>query len=230
MLYLIAFLIVLLLISGPHLWVRYVLRVHGETLPELPGTGGELAAHLIQRFELEGVGVETTDQGDHFDPAAKMVRLSNDVYAGRSLTAVAVAAHEVGHAMQYHRNETITRLRARYAPLAHTIQRIAVGILLIAPLIAAVLKVPQLALITATAGVCAMLAAVVVQLVILPMEWDASFNKALPVLTHGEYIRQDQYPAVKRVLKAAALTYVAAALIDLLRLGRWLAILKSALR
>ncbi|MDX1451645.1 MAG: zinc metallopeptidase [Oleiphilaceae bacterium] len=230
MLVILVILAVLLLIFGPQLWIRHVMHKHGHHLPEIPGTGGELAQHLIERFGLEGVGVETTEHGDHYDPAANMVRLSEDIYTGRSLTAVAVATHEVGHAIQYHRQETITRLRERYSPLAHVIQKIAVGILLAAPIIATLFKVPHIALITALAGVVAMLTAVLVQLIILPMEWDASFNKAMPILIQGEYVREEHFPAVNRILKAAAFTYVAAALTDMLRLGRWLVILKSAIR
>lgn len=230
MLLVLATLLILLLIYGPHLWIRRVMAKHNEHIDSLPGTGGELAEHLIKRFQLEGVGVEETEQGDHYDPQNNMVRLSPDVYKGKSLTAVAVATHEVGHAIQYFRKEKITYLRQRYSPLAGIIQKIAIAVLMSAPLIAAVLKVPQVALVAALAGVAAILASVLVQVIILPLEWDASFNKALPILVEGEYIDENQYPAARSVLKAAALTYVAAALLDILRLGRWLAILRGAIR
>jgi uncharacterized protein len=89
----------LLLIASaylPQVWVRYVMKKHHRDQPDLPGTGGELARHLVQRFQLEGIVVEETDEGrDHFDPTAKAVRLSPSNYHGRSVTAVAVAAHEV---------------------------------------------------------------------------------------------------------------------------------------
>ncbi|MAM85771.1 MAG: Zn-dependent protease [unclassified Hahellaceae] len=230
MLFVLVIVLVLLLIYGPHLWIRHVMARHGGTLDELPGTGGELARHLIERFDLGDVEVEPTSGGDHYDSAARKVRLSPDIMNGRSLTAVAVAAHEVGHAIQYHRQERITHLRQRYSPLAMTIQKIAIGILLAAPLLAAVFHVPQIALVTVLAGILAMLASALIQMIILPMEWDASFNKALPILIEGEYISQSQYAAARSVLRAAALTYVAAALVDMLRLGRWLAILRVAIR
>ncbi|GAA3952115.1 zinc metallopeptidase [Allohahella marinimesophila] len=230
MLFVLVFIFVLLLIYGPHLWIRHVMARHGGTLDELPGTGGELARHLIERFGLGDVEVEATDAGDHYDSVARKVRLSPDIMNGRSLTAVAVAAHEVGHAIQYHRQERITHLRQHYSPLAMTIQKIAIGILIAAPLLAAIFHLPQIALVTVLAGVLAMLASVLIQMIILPMEWDASFNKALPILMEGEYLAPDQYPAAKSVLRAAALTYVAAALVDMLRFGRWLAILRAAIR
>lgn len=230
MLFVIAPILILLLIFAPHLWIRHVMKKHGAPDSDMPGTGGELAQHLINRFELSDVIVEPTDEGDHYSPSEKAVRLSRDVFDGRSVTAVAVAAHEVGHAIQYHRQEAITELRHRYSPVALMIQKLAVGFLFAIPLVVAIFKVPHAALLTALIGVVAMLASVLIQFIILPMEWDASFNKAMPILVKGEYIQKHQFEAANRVLKAAAFTYVAAALLDILRLGRWLMILKSAIR
>ncbi|MBD3639550.1 MAG: zinc metallopeptidase [Marinobacter sp.] len=230
MLFVITSVLILLLVYGPHLWIRHVMKKHGAPDAGMPGTGGELAQHLINRFELSDVVVELTDEGDHYSPSEKAVRLSRSVFDGRSITAVAVAAHEVGHAIQYHREEAITTLRQRYLPAAMIVQKIAVGFLFAIPLVVAIFKVPHVALLTALIGVLAMLASVLIQFVILPMEWDASFNKAMPILVTGEYIRKHQYDAVNSVLRAAAFTYVAAALMDILRLGRWLMILRSAIR
>jgi uncharacterized protein len=229
-LYVLALLLILMLVFGPSLWIKHVMNKHGGELSEMPGTGGELAKHLVERFNLENVEVEETNAGDHYDSAEKAVRLSPAVYKRKSLTAVAVAAHEVGHAIQYHRKENITHLRQRFTPLAMVIERLAIGTLIAAPLIAAVLKTPHVALITAVAGAVGILASVLVQFIILPMEWDASFNKALPILVEGQYISPEQIPAVKSILKAAAFTYVAATLASILRLGRWLAILRGGLR
>lgn len=230
MLFVIAPILILLLVYGPHLWIRHVMKKHGDPDPDMPGTGGELARHLIKRYELSDVVVEPTDEGDHYSPSEKAVRLSRDVFDGRSITAIAVAAHEVGHAIQYHRQEAITGLRHRYSPAAMMIQKVAVGFLFAIPLVVAIFKVPHVALLVGLVGVLAMLASVLIQFIILPMEWDASFNKAMPILVKGEYIRKDQYEAANSVLKAAAFTYVAAALLDILRLGRWLVILRSAIR
>ncbi|MBW0148030.1 zinc metallopeptidase [Marinobacter arenosus] len=230
MLFVIAPILILLLVFGPHLWIRHVMKKHGAPDSAMPGTGGELAQHLINRFELSDVIVEPTDEGDHYAPSDKAVRLSRDVFDGRSVTAVAVAAHEVGHAIQYHRQEAITGLRHRYSPVAIMIQKVAVGFLIAIPLVVALFKVPHVALLTALIGVVAMVASVLVQFIILPMEWDASFNKAMPILVKGGYLQNHQFDAANSVLKAAAFTYVAAALLDILRLGRWLMILRSAIR
>lgn len=87
------------------------MKRYADNLPSMPGTGGELAQHLIQQFDLDGVEVEVTEIGDHYDPAQRKVRLKEENYRGRSLTAVAIAAHEVGHAIQHDRGDK--RLIAR---------------------------------------------------------------------------------------------------------------------
>ena len=94
-------LFLILLMTGPQLWVRWVFYRYGHDQPGIPGTGGELAKHLIKRFEIAEVIVEeTAPNTDHFDSNTPAVRLSADNFNGKSLTAIAVAAHEVGHALQ----------------------------------------------------------------------------------------------------------------------------------
>jgi Zn-dependent membrane protease YugP len=163
---------------------------------------------------------------DHFDPSTRTVRLSPGNYNGKSLTAVAVAAHEVGHAIQYHRNERLITLRTRFAPLARLAERVGVMAFMIMPVVTAVTRMPHAAGIMIAAGLLCMLSAVVFHLLTLPVELDASFNKALPILNEGQFVAPNEQKAVRSVLKAAAFTYVAAALADLLSLWRWLMILR----
>ncbi|NLQ18510.1 zinc metallopeptidase [Marinomonas sp. M1K-6] len=222
MLWLVGILIVVALIVGPSAWVKFTLKRYATERLDFPGTGGELARHLVQRFELNNVNVEAAQEGqDHFDFVQHVVRLSPSVLNGRSLTAVAVAAHEVGHAIAHEKKETISRLSTRYLPLAHFARRITAGLLLGWPVITLVLQLPYAVPLHAlVVGVSGFLA-VLVQLVILPEEWDASFNKALPILAEGNYIPQEDLPKVKKILTACALTYVAAALIRVLFVWRW---------
>jgi len=228
MIYLILFGLLLALIYAPQFWVRYVLRKYSRPLDNMPGTGGELAVHLLNRFEYPDVTVEKTAPGqDHYSPDDNAVRLSPDVFEGKSLTAIATAAHEVGHALQFNREELVTRLRTRYMTKAARLQRIAAGLLMAMPIVLAIFKVPHAMLLTGAVGVISMLLSVLMYVAILPEEWDASFNKALPILVEGEYITEEQIPAVRRILKACALTYVAAALADIVRLWRWLAIFRG---
>ncbi|MEM8795302.1 MAG: zinc metallopeptidase [Pseudomonadota bacterium] len=208
------------LIFGPQFWVAHVIKKHAEPRPDLPGTGGELAEHLIEHFQLQGVGVERIPAGDHYDPESRTVRLSEANYDGTSLSAVAIATHEVGHAIQHMRGESLLMWRQR---LAHTMiwaDRIGSGFLLLAPLFAGLTRAPSLLLLMAAVGIGLMALRVVVHLVTLPVEYDASFKKALPILEAGGYLDERDMPAARQVLKAAALTYVAAALMSMLNFAR----------
>jgi Zn-dependent membrane protease YugP len=212
----------LLFIYGPFMWVRYVMHKHGKEQLDLPGTGAELAQHLLNRFEMNEVLVEETDaHNDHYDPEGKTVRLSPTNYSGRSLTAVAIAAHEVSHAIQFHRQEAITNLWGKYVPRANKLKRAGAVLFMAAPLFTAVVHTPAAALIPVAIAVVTLLASFFSYFFILPMELDASFRKALPILIEGEYVNEAQLPAVRQVLYAAAFTYIAVALTDIVRLWRW---------
>ena len=219
----IALLISLLaLFFGPQIWVKRVLNQYRSPRGDLPGTGGELARHLLQRYDIQDVNVDVAEEGkDHYDIQAKTVRLSPYVLNERSLTAVAVAAHEVGHAIAHHRQETVARLRTRYLPVAMIIQRFAVLMLFVWPILSAVLRLPYTPLLHGLVIVTLGLMTVFIQLAILPEEWDASFNKALPMLKKGRYLPSQDLPKVKRILTACALTYVASALMNILLFWRF---------
>jgi Zn-dependent membrane protease YugP len=225
--YAILTLALLLLIYFPSIWVRIIMRRHARQRDDLPGTGGELAVHLIARFELEGVTVEQTEsRNDHYDPNAGVVRLSPENFNGKSLTAVAVAAHEVGHAIQFKRGESISLLRKKYLPSALRLKKAGIVVFTLVPVIAFVVKVPALIVGTIAIGLVLQLLGALAYLIVLPEEWDASFSKALPILVDGDYVNERDLPAVSSVLKAAVLTYFASALADLVNIGRWLLILR----
>ena len=218
----------LLLILGPQWWVKYVLAKYNKQLEGMPGSGGELATHLLERFDLSHVKVEAADEGgDHYDPQENVVRLSPSYLTGKSLTSVAVAAHEVGHAIQFNRKEKVSLLRRRYLGKAHTAQKVGIYVLMALPMISTIIRIPHVIGFTALIGVFTLLSSVFIYAAILPEEWDASFNKALPILEKGDYIPEQYMPAIRQILKACALTYVAAALADILRLWRWIAIIKA---
>jgi Zn-dependent membrane protease YugP len=218
--------VLILAIYAPSLWVRFVLHKHSGEIEDMPGTGAELARHLVERFELEDVQVvEGEKDRDHYNPADRIISLSPDVYARKSLTAIAVATHEVGHAIQFGRNEPISQLRGKYLGKALRIKRIGTIILMSIPLVAAIFKVPHVIVLTAFIGVVTMLSSAAMYVAILPEEYDASFNKALPILEAG-YVPEQHIPAVRQVLRAAAYTYVAGALADVLSLWRWLRVFR----
>ncbi|WP_237058625.1 zinc metallopeptidase [Microbulbifer sediminum] len=226
MIYGLGALLVVLLVYGPSLWVRFVMWRHAKPIKDMPGTGGDLARHLVERFSLAGVSVERGQpNGDHYDPVKKVVSLSPRVHDGKSLTAVAVAAHEIGHAIQFVRDDPVSHLRQKHLGKAFFIRKVGTGLMLALSALAMVLKIPHVIALAIALGVITMLASALMYAAILPEEYDASFNKALPILEEG-YVPPEHLPAIRSVLKAAALTYFAGALAELLSLWRWLRFLR----
>ncbi|GAB2527701.1 zinc metallopeptidase [Microbulbifer agarilyticus] len=220
--YVLITLAVVALIVGPQLWVRYVLWRHSTEIGDMPGSGAELAEHLVERYKLDGVKViKAGKDQNYYSPSEKIVALSQDIYHGKSITAVAVAAHEVGHAIQFCREEPVSRLRDKYLGRAGQIQKIGGTILVAAPILTLLIKSPVIFLWIGIIAVITMLASALMYVAILPEEYDASFNKALPILREG-YLPEQHLTAAHSVLKACALTYVAGALLDVLRLWRWI--------
>ena len=218
-------LIVIAVIFGPSLWVKFVMRRYSTEKPEMPGTGGELAKHLIKRFSLKDVEVETTELGDHYDPIEKKVRLSREHYESKSLTAVAIAAHEVGHAIQDHQGDKRLATRTKMVPIVNLLARWSVVIISLSPVIGIITRHPIPFSLLLFIGLSGFIARMMIHAVTLPIEFDASFSKALPILREGDYVSQSNEKAVSHVLRAAALTYVSAALADILNLSRWIFIL-----
>ena len=225
MFYVAVVLIVLALIFGPSLWVKFVMRRYSTEKPEMPGTGGELAKHLIKRFSLKDVEVEITELGDHYDPIEKKVRLSREHYESKSLTAVAIAAHEVGHAIQDHQGDKRLATRTKMVPIVNLLARWSVVIISLSPVIGIITRHPIPFSLLLFIGLSGFIARMMMHAVTLPIEFDASFSKALPILREGDYVSQSNEKAVSHVLRAAALTYVSAALADTLNLSRWIFIL-----
>ena len=214
------------LLYGPQLWVQQVLtQYHKKPEENFPGTGGELARHLLDRYGLQEVGVEATEQGDHYDPLSRTVRLTPDKLNGKTLTAITVAAHECGHALQHAAGERLFTWRTHLARAAVLAQRLGSFLLFASPLLILAARMPAPGVVSAIGAFLVMGFGILVQLLTLPVELDASFRKALPLLASG-YLEPDQLPAARRILRAAAWTYVAAALASLFNFWRWLAVLR----
>lgn len=229
MLILFLILVVLAVLIGPSLWVKSVLRKYSQPADRYQGTGGELARHLLDRLGLERIGVEATAKeeiGDHYDPVAGMLRLTPDKFSGRSLTAITVAAHEVGHAMQDRDSFAPFRWRTRLVSVLSVSNKVGAGLLLAAPVVGLLTRTPVTSLLFAAGGFLSLGSGAVVHFVTLPTEFDASFGRALPILEGGDYLLEGDAKHARRILTAAALTYVSAALMSLLNVGRWLAILR----
>ena len=216
------------LVVGPSLWVQRVLHKYSRPLDRYAdrGTAAELAEHLITSLELGDVRVEPTETGDHYDPDARAVRLARKHFDACSLTAITIAAHEVGHAMQHARGERMFRLRQRLARTVMQTQRLSGGLIFLMPVVAGVTRQPALASLLLVAVVGTALLGTLVHLVTLPVEFDASFGKALPVLERGRYLKSNDHVHARRILRAAALTYVAGSLLGLVNFWRWLRLLR----
>ena len=210
----------------PGLWVQNVMRRYRQPANRYPRTGGQTARHLLDALGLRNVTTEITEHGDHYDPGAKAVRLSVDNFNGRSLTAVTIAAHEVGHALQDARGFAPLQWRTRLVHWVAPIEKIGAGMMLIAPFAGLLTRSPYLGLLGLLGGALTLAAGVVIHFLTLPTELDASFMRALPLLQQHGIIRREDLPRARRLLTAAAFTYVAVALQSLLNIARWWAILR----
>ncbi|WP_407268683.1 zinc metallopeptidase [Radiobacillus sp. PE A8.2] len=177
-------------------------------------TGAQVARKILDENGLYQVSIEETKGtlSDHYDPRKKVVRLSSDNYHGHSMAAAAIAAHEVGHAIQDAEEYAFLRFRHALVPVANLGSNFSY-ILIIAGFI---MSLPGLTL----AGIVFMSFAVIFQLVTLPVEFDAS-NRAMGQLVSSGIIRNNEERQTKKVLNAAALTYVAAALVAVAELLRF---------
>lgn len=205
----------------PQWWIGRVLRRHGAERADMPGSGAEIARRLLDGEGLRHVRVERSKEGDHYDPDAKTVRLSKDHFDRRSLAAAVVAAHEVGHAIQDATGYAPLARRTVLARQAGRIERVGSIVMLAAPVMLLLAKSPLALLADYAAGAVILGAGVMMHASTLPVEYDASFRRALPLLRRTALLRQSDLPAAREILRAAALTYVASALMTLLNVARW---------
>ena len=219
-------LLIVAIIFLPGIWVQRVLSRYSKPDDRYSGTGAQLARHLLDRYGMQTVKVEETDQGDHYDPIEKVVRLTPDKFGGRSLTAITVAAHEVGHALQDHKGYKPLRYRTHLVKATQKFEKLGAGILMVSPFIGALTRVPGLGILMFLGGLMTLGTSTLVHLVTLPTEIDASFNRALPMLDENKILISADKKHARKLLKAAAFTYVSASLMSLLNIARWFAILR----
>lgn len=212
------------LIFGPQAWIRWTMASHADERADFPGTGGELARHLLDEAGLGGVKVERIEKGDHYSPLDRAVRLAASNYDGKSVTAVAVAAHEVGHAFQHAQGYGPLMMRQKLAKTCVAIERTGSLMMMATPFVFALTRSPVVLVAEVVLALGILASNTVIHVVTLPTEFDASFRRALPVLE--KYLPEQDMPAARSVLKAAAFTYVAAALVSLLDIARWLRVLR----
>ena len=188
-------------------WAQYKVKssfANGQQVPASCGLSGlEVAKRILEVNRITNVGIEQV-QGklrDHYDPKAKMLRLSSDVYHGKDLAALGVAAHEVGHAIQDATNYAPLRLRNGIVPLASFGSQFSVTSMMLG----GAMQMSGLVLL----GVLLFCLTVAFQVVNLPVEFDAS-SRARKILLKQGIVTTSEDKTVGKVLNAAALTYVAA--------------------
>ncbi|MGE4657373.1 MAG: zinc metallopeptidase [Gammaproteobacteria bacterium] len=219
-------LFILALVLGPGLWVKAVMARYSHPADRYSKAGGELARELLDYLGLKHVVAETVDSGDHYDPVKKAVRLTPANFEGHSLTAITVAAHEVGHALQDARGFRPLKWRTRLVRWVGPIEKVGAGLLMATPFVAALTRVPVVGLLTLLGGMLTLSSATIVHFLTLPTELDASFTRALPLLSHLRILQPGDGPKARRLLIAAALTYVSGSLMSLVNIARWWAILR----
>ncbi|MDI3534039.1 MAG: uncharacterized protein PWQ82_404 [Thermosediminibacterales bacterium] len=180
-------------------------------------TGAQVARRLLDNHGLYDVKIERIAGRltDHYDPRTKVLRLSDEVYSGSSLASLGVAAHETGHAIQHDLGYVPLSIRNSIVPIANIGSQMAFPLFFMG----LIFRSGNLMYI----GILAFAAAVLFQLVTLPVEFNAS-SRAIEALEAGGFIMREEVPHTRKVLSAAALTYVAATVMAVLQLLRLLAI------
>ena len=201
------------------LWAQFRVKSAftwaSQIAPSSRLSGAEVAAKILQANGISNVGIEQAQgfMGDHYDPGKKVLRLSPDVYSGRSLAALGVAAHEVGHALQDATGYAPLVLRNGIVPLASIGSNSAFFLIMLGGLLQSMNFV--------LLGIGAFSLMVIFQLINLPVEFDAS-NRARKILVERGFVSPQEEKAVAKVLNAAAMTYVAATVSAVLTLVYYL--------
>ncbi len=201
------------------LWAQYRVKStfnkYDKVIAGIGLTGGDIAKRLLEQSGLNHVSIEEIpgQLSDHYDPRSRTLRLSSSIAGSRSVSAIGVAAHEVGHAIQHQESYSAFQIRQSIFPVANLGSTLAfplffVGFLFTMPLLIDI-------------GIVLFAGAVLFQVVTLPVEFNAS-SRALAMLEGRGYLQQTEMKHAKSVLNAAALTYVASTAMAVLQLLRLL--------
>ena len=224
--YLVTILIIFLILFFPSIWVQRTMKKYNDPEDRYVITGSDFARKLLDALDLKDINVEATEIGDHYDPIDKTVRLTEDKMNSGSLTSIVVAAHEVGHAHQDATKYFPLSLRTRLVKIMAPAQRVGAFILMAAPFVTLITRVPQSGLIMFLGGFLTLGMSSIIHLVTLPTEWDASFSRAMPMLESSNFLKEGDSDRAREILRAAAFTYLAGSLMSLLNIARWWTILR----
>lgn len=214
----ILFILALILVMGAQAAFRSTFNKYQEVESTSNLTGEQVAYQILQSQGITDVSIYSSGKSkqNYYDPTKKIIKLEESVFTGKSVTALAVASHEVGHAIQHYNGNKIMTLRNKIAPASVRAGSFGYAVVFIGLLLA----MPTVAYF----GIGLLLILLAFQLVTLPIEFDAS-NKAITILNNGIIYDQAELAGAKKVLTAAAFTYVAAVLasvLQILRLARYI--------
>ena len=190
--------------------VKNAIKKYSRVRNQANLTGAQAARKILDQYGLVNVKITTTNGwlGDHYDPTSKELRLSPNIYSGKSIAAIGIAAHEAGHALQQATKYIPLALRSAIVPMA-AVSNFAWPLLIVGM----IFKMTMLVYV----AVIFFFVVVILQIINLPVEYNAS-RRAKQTLINCNIITANEITGVKNVLNAAALTYVAAALGSILQL------------
>jgi hypothetical protein len=190
----------------PMAWLNYVFKKNDAILINMPFTGLEFGETILNEIGLNDVKIEKSLTVDHYDLSEKKVKVTGDRLSKKSLTAISIVCHEIGHAIQHKQKYKPLEQRTTLVKKTAWISQLGSGLLMVGiPTILAtgsynLIKVCLLLVLLS------LLIGVVVHLITLEVELDASFNKALPIIK--DKVPSEYHNACESILKAAAFTYV----------------------
>ena len=194
-------------------------------------TGAQVAQKILEHNGITDVSIQHVQGNltDHYDPRSKVVRLSDMTFGSHSIAAIGVAAHECGHVCQHHYGYSPLKIRTALVPAARFGSGAGVYMILIGLFLGTAARYASVASLLITVGIWAFAAAVLFQFVTLPVEFDAS-RRALVMLEDYGILSEEEVSGSRKVLRAAAMTYVASAASSFLQLVRLLLITRSSRR
>ena len=211
--YILPFLVVFL----PSLWVNYVLKKNNKILSDMPFTGSQLGQIILEEQQITNVTIEPIKLLDHYNPKEKKIHISEDKLNKKSITSIAVVAHEIGHAIQDKENYKPLIIRQKLIEKTIIFQRVGSFLLFIGlPSIFALTKSPLITFVAAIIIMGCLSTNVLIHLITLPVEFNASFKRALPILK--KYVPKKNMIECRSVLRAAAFTYLAQSIVSIFRL------------
>lgn len=201
--------------------VKRTFNKYSEVRSDSGYNGASIAQNILDKAGIYDVRIEHVGGNltDHYDPKNKVLRLSDSVYNSSSVAALGVAAHEVGHAIQHNKSYLFLNIRNSIFPVVNIGSKLAMPMILLGVLFSYVSARSTFGISVIRFGIVLFAVVVLFQLITLPVEFDAS-NRALKILSTNTFLGNKETKQAKKVLNAAALTYVAAAAVALANLLR----------